>query len=730
MGKSLVIVESPAKAKTISKILGNDYIVKASFGHIRDLPKKEIGINLETFDPEYTIMPDKKKIVNEFKELSNSVDTIYFATDEDREGEGISFHLAKILKQPFNKKNRITFHEITKTAIINAINNPRLIDTNIADSYQTRRLMDRIVGFKLSPLLWKYLKGLSVGLSAGRVQSVAVKLIGEKEKEINEKLENSKETYYKVNGDFYNDNKIELSGILSPQLEKDDKDKFIEKIKKAQFIIKTLSETEENRNPQPPYTTSTLQQDATVKLKITTKMVMAFAQKLYENGLITYMRTDSVNLCDEILQKIKEYIITEYSPEYSRLFKYKTKSKNAQEAHEAIRPTNISILSPDETKFDKKEIELYKLIWKRTIQSQMSPAIYKIYQIILSISNYSKYQFECRNDVLTFDGWKILDKSNKKNTEESSEENLSPDFTENFKFLKENDIFNKNNIKLEEMYPTLPPRYTESSLVKKLEVEGIGRPSTYASIISHIIEKNYVEKKDFEGIKKDTSIITINKKNEIKEKKKTQTIGNEKQKITITPIGIEIITFLEEHFPDIMDYKFTYNFEKYLDKIATGKYQWKDILGKFWETISPKITELENNNTGIKYFGGTKQQKDIITLGEYKSKNIILREAKYGPVIQYGTQKDDVKFVKIPKDLLATWKELDFDTVKQIIKNEANTNISNENITNELKVYSGQYGKYIRYNNKNIGLKKLGFNDYEKDTINIELIKDKLSNVN
>lgn len=756
----LVIVESVTKAKLIQKFLGDEYIVKACFGHIMNLPEKELGIDIENgFEPTYQIMGDKKKLVAELKELARKSDQVFISSDEDFEGEKIGYDLIKQFKLPFDASNRVVFHEITKPAILKAFKSPQKLNINRANCALSRRIADRLIGYKISPMLWKFLKGLGSGLSAGRVQSAAVKLVGEKEKEITEKIENDPESYFRGSGEFLNKNGIELSGSLNPNLPRDNIDDFLKNIVKSKFTISDINEKEEQRNPPPPYVTVSLQQDASVKLRQSPKQIMSMAQKLYENGKITYMRTDSTLLSEEFLAKTGDYIKTNYGDEYHRYFQYKTKSKSAQEAHEAIRPTNVDCLSLDSEKFTDKEIGLYQLIWKRTVQSQMSPAKYRIFEIILNISNIEEHTYDCRSEFMIFDGFHKIDNIFKElvskddeNSDPEKSANCSDksldEFAKIVSSLKKGEEFSKVKLKLDETFPGLPARYTEATLIKALETHGIGRPSTMASIISTITEKSYVEKKNFEGIKKDIRIIEISKKNEIKEKKKTQKIGAEKNKLTITPIGAEIIRFLEENFPEIIDYKFTSKFEKYLDKIADGKYEWKDIIAKLWSTIEPKLSELEGQKVDsseikkkIAEINGGEPEKKSFELGEISGEKVIVREARYGPVIQVGTEKGNIKYVKIPSDLLPKWETLDFDTVKKIINKDKLNTIDNNGTKSKsngltfdekgVLIKEGKYGKYIQFDGKNYGLGKLGLTKQygNQVSIPINIVKEKISSL-
>lgn len=589
MQDNLVIVESPAKAKTIEKFLGDDFKVMSSYGHIRDLKKKELSIDLDTLTPNYEIPEEKKKVVSELKKSAQAAKKIWLASDEDREGEAISWHLCEVLGLDEAKTSRIVFHEITKPAILEAINNPRHLDMNLVNAQQARRILDRIVGFKLSPVLWRKVKP---SLSAGRVQSVAVRLIVEKEREIQAfKSEN----YYRVNAIFTVDNGKEgKSAEVKAELNKrfsthEEAIAFLEKCKDARYEVASISKKPLKRTPAPPFTTSTLQQEAARKLGFTVSQTMMVAQRLYEAGRITYMRTDSVNLSTLAINTSKAEVEKLYGEEYSKVRQYHTSSKGAQEAHEAIRPTYVDNQTIEGT---AQERRLYNLIWKRTIASQMADAQIEKTTVNINVmangsSSPEELLFIANGEVVAFDGFlKVYQESN--DDQATSEEDAHTLPT-----MKEGDVLNRLEISSTERYSQGPNRYTEASLVRKLEELGIGRPSTYAPTISTIQQREYVEKGDKKGEERSYKIDQLIN-DTIKSTEKTEMVGADKGKLIPTDIGIVVNDFLMQSFPEIMDYNFTAKVEREFDKIAEGKAAWDKEMKAFYQDFEPKVEEVMN----------------------------------------------------------------------------------------------------------------------------------------
>ena len=588
MQENLVIVESPAKAKTIEKFLGKDFKVMSSYGHIRDLKKKEISIDLDTLTPVYEIPDEKKRVVNELKANAKNAKKVWLASDEDREGEAISWHLCEVLGLDEKKTSRIVFHEITKNAILEAIQHPRQLDMNLTNAQQARRVLDRLVGFNLSPVLWRKVKP---SLSAGRVQSVAVRLIVEREREIQAF---KSEPYFRINAIFAVKDASGNTSEIRAELDKrftshEDAIAFLEKCRKAKFTIDSISKKPLKRTPAPPFTTSTLQQEAARKLGFTVSQTMMVAQHLYENGHITYMRTDSVNLSQLCIGTSKETVINMYGEEYSKPRNYSTHTKGAQEAHEAIRPTYMANTSIEGT---LQERRLYELIWKRTAATQMADAQIEKTTVNISVSDTSE-QFIATGEVVVFDGFlKVYresdgDDDNDKNSEEAGSMPAS---------MKEGDTIERVQITSLERASMGPIRYTEASLVHKLEELGIGRPSTYAPTISTIQQREYVQKGDKKGEEREYTIDTL-KGNSIKASKKTEMVGSEKGKLLPTDIGIVVNDFLMEYFPSIMDYNFTANVEEKFDSIAEGKENWSKMLKDFYKGFAPEVEKTINSRS-------------------------------------------------------------------------------------------------------------------------------------
>ena len=619
MAKNLVIVESPAKAKTIQRYLGKDFEVKSSFGHIRDLPKKGMGINLEDFTPDYEISADKKKVVAELKAASKKAETVWLASDEDREGEAIAWHLAQELKLKSENTKRIVFHEITKNAILKAVENPREIDQNLVNAQQARRVLDRIVGFEMSPVLWKKVKP---GLSAGRVQSVAVRLIVEREKEIREF---KPVPTYKVEGVFTNLEKQEISAKLKKDFTKEqDAENFLNQVQNIDFKVLNVDVKPAQRSASAPFTTSTLQQEASNRLGYGVTTTMRVAQRLYEEGYITYMRTDSVNLSQEAINAAKSQILKEFGEEYSQPRNYVTKSASAQEAHEAIRPTDFGVKSIGDAQLNK----LYQLIYKRTLASQMANA--KLEKTIIEIGNPELPQhFEAQGEVIVFDGF-LRAYGIYKNEDEEQEDGdkILPKVS-----VGEALVYKK--ITAVEKFSRPVSRFTEAGLVKKLEELGIGRPSTYAPTIQTIQNREYVDKREIEPKEREIVKLTLTKTG-LKKEILTEKFGGDKNKFVPTDIGIFVNDFLTTNFNEILDYGFTAKVEQDFDEIARGEEKWKDVLKNFYSSFHPKIEDVgENANraTGERLLG-----QDPKT-----GKNVYARIGRFGPMVQIGETDSDEK---------------------------------------------------------------------------------------
>ncbi|MDF7820381.1 type I DNA topoisomerase [Runella sp. MFBS21] len=623
MSKNLVIVESPAKAKTIEGYLGNDFTVKSSFGHVRDLPDKDLGVDVKNgYAPAYEISPEKTKVVNELKKIAKSSDEVWLATDDDREGEAISWHLKEALGLSNNTK-RIVFREITKGALQKAIQNPRSIDMDLVNAQQARRVLDRLVGYELSPVLWRKIKiGNNSALSAGRVQSVAVRLIVERERDIDA---HESKSSYKVTARF----DLEGGKVLEAELPKNFETEaeartFLEKCKGATFSIRNLEVKPGKKSPAPPFTTSTLQQEASRKLSFSVSQTMTVAQKLYEAGKISYMRTDSTNLSEEALQKAKDQIITEYGQKYHYQRVYKTKSESAQEAHEAIRPTNFGELKASN---DRNEQRLYELIWKRAIASQMSDAQLERTIATVGISTTSE-ELIAQGEIIKFDGFLKVYLESKDDEEEETKGMLPP--------LKIGQSLLLNFLKATQKFSRPKPRFTEASLVKQLEEMGIGRPSTYAPTLSTIIKREYVVKQDKKGQEREFKELVL-KQNEIKETKGKENFGAEKAKLFPTNTGMVVNDFLVELFPDVVDYSFTANVEKEFDEIAEGKLSWQQMIDGFYQGFHQKIGEVEGSKI-LK-----KAEARELGLDPKSGKPVSARIGKFGPYVQIGEATEDSK---------------------------------------------------------------------------------------
>ncbi len=617
MEENLVIVESPAKAKTIEKFLGKNFSVKSSNGHIRDLSKKKYGVDIENnYEPQYEIAPEKKKLVSELKKLAKTATTVWLASDEDREGEAISWHLFETLDLKAAKTKRIVFHEITKDAILNAIKNPRSIDLNLVDAQQARRILDRLVGFELSEILWKKIKP---SLSAGRVQSVSVRLIVEREREI---MAFKSTSSYRISAVFSvtdkNNNPVELRAELPRKVAtKKEAEEFLLKCVNADFTITNIETKPSKKSPTPPFTTSTLQQEASRKLGFSVSQTMLIAQKLYEEGIITYMRTDSVNLSETAIDAIKKLIVHDFTEKYSSPRRYTTKSKGAQEAHEAIRPTNMQARTVSDNKTEQR---LYELIWRRTIASQMSEALIERTNVEIAISTV-KETLLATGEVLKFDGFlKVYMESTDDESENGGQSLLPP--------LKVSQHLKLNNLSAVERYTHHAARYTEASLVKKMEELGIGRPSTYAPTISTIQKRGYIVKEDRDGVQRNYYQLVLKDK-KIVEAIKSEITGAEKSKLFPTDIGMVVNDFLVEHFNNILSYNFTANVEKEFDEIADGKMVWNKMIDKFYKPFHKKVTDTTENsvrNSGEKILG----------VDPTTGKQVSVRIGRFGPIVQVG----------------------------------------------------------------------------------------------
>ena len=682
--KTLLIVESPAKAKTIEKLLGINYIVKSSFGHIRDLvkDKNDFGIDIQNnFKPKYKIMTTRTKQIKDIQDVMKTIDRVFLAADEDREGEAIAWHCAIVFKIPLDELNRITFNEITKNALEHAVSNPRKIDLAMVNSQQARRILDRLVGFELSPILWKHVKP---ELSAGRVQSVCLKIITDKENDINNFIDNK---FYKTIG-IFNTNII---GALNKLFEKEHEAlDFLESSKSSIYSIENIETKRNEKRPPPPYITSSIQQDVGNRYGLPAKKIMSILQTLYEGGLITYHRTDSTNLSSFAMDEIKKYISTHIGENYLHPRLYKTKSKCAQEAHEAIRPTYFNKLELDDnfTDLDKK---VYGLIWKRTIASQMSAYVYDAITVTINISNNNELKFITKGEKSIFDGYKKIYQEIQEKKDDDEDILCENDIFTN---LKIGETLNLNKIISTEKYKNPPPRYTESSLIKKMELLGIGRPSTYANIIETILDRNYVEKKDIEGKKVDTCEFTYvnNNKKEITKKVIKTSIGAEKKKIIPTEIGKITLEFLEKNFQDIVNYGFTNSMENKLDIIASGSLEWTQAVGEFYSLFHPKV-ELLNSTPSQK---SENNKKRIVGTND-DGKNIYTYIAKYGPVLQIGEDKDkEKKYIKL--DSKFNVETVSMDDIQSMIKFPKNLVKHKDS---EIVVKNGPYGFYLVYNGKN-----------------------------
>ncbi len=673
MAKNLVIVESPAKAKTIEGYLGKDYIVKSSFGHVRDLAKKGLAIDIDAkFAPNYEVSPDKKQLVAELKKLAKEADTVWLATDEDREGEAISWHLYETLGLEKKDTKRITFNEITKVAVTRAIERPRNINRELVDAQQARRVLDRIVGFELSPVLWKKVRP---SLSAGRVQSVAVRLIVEREREI-EKF--NTESFYKVQAEFATSDGL-LKAELNQQLqEKSAAAQVLEQAKTADFFVEDVQQKPATKSPAAPFTTSTLQQEASMKLGFSVTKTMSVAQRLYESGNITYMRTDSVNLSETAIAAAQEAITSQFGANYSKPTKYSTKSSGAQEAHEAIRPTDFTKPS---ISAERDEVRLYELIWKRAIASQMAHAQLERTTIKIGGLNQAQY-FQAKGEVIIFDGFlKVYLASNlDDDAEENAEtEGLLPRVQVNEKLKLQNALAT-------ERFSRAPSRYVEATLVKKLEELGIGRPSTYAPTISTIQKRNYVEKKEREGALRNYAQLEL-KSGVITEHTKSETTGKERNKLSPTDIGIVVTDFLVAHFEQILDYQFTAKVEAEFDEIAQGNLNWTDMLQSFYGPFHNHVEQtLEHSEraTGERELG----------IDPKSQRRVIARIGRFGPMIQIGDEKADG--LKPQFASLQGNQSINNITLEEALKLFDLPRVLGDHNGEAVKVNIGRFGPYVQ----------------------------------
>ena len=703
MQDNLVIVESPAKAKTIEKFLGADFKVMSSYGHIRDLKKKEISVDMQSMQPSYVIPIEKEKLVSELKACAKKAKKIWLASDEDREGEAISWHLCEVLGLDEEKTSRIVFHEITKPAILAAIENPRHLDMNLVNAQQARRVLDRIVGFKLSPVLWRKVKP---ALSAGRVQSVAVRLIVEREREI-QKFKS--EPYYRINAVFALTNADGSQSEVKAELDKrfaghDEAVTFLEACRNADFAVESVQKKPLKRSPAPPFTTSTLQQEAARKLGFSVSQTMMVAQHLYENGKITYMRTDSVNLSSLCIGAAKEEINNLYGEEYSQPRNFHTNSKGAQEAHEAIRPTYMSNVDIDGTAQEKR---LYELIWKRTAASQMADAQIEKTTVNISVTVDGKAvssdgtlvdgddkhtpHFVANGEVVKFDGFLKVYRESTDDDDAQGDE-----FSHILPPMSDGDTLQRREITSTERFSQGPSRYTEASLVHKLEELGIGRPSTYAPTISTIQQREYVQKGDKKGEERTYTIDTL-RGIQITNKTKKELTGNEKGKLLPTDIGTVVNDFLIENFPDIMDYNFTARVEQQFDQIAEGKEQWTDMMKGFDDKFEPTVEKVINARAEHK--AGERQLGDDPKSG----RPVFVKIGRFGPVVQIGSADDEQKpqFAQLPAD-----KRMDSITLDEALELFKLPRTVGEFEGSEVVIGAGRFGPYVMHNKKYVSLPK------------------------
>lgn len=700
MAKNLVIVESPAKAKTIEKFLGKDYKVASSFGHIADLPTKELGVDTDgDFKPKYIVSKDKKDVVRKLKGFAKDAEMVWLASDEDREGEAIAWHLAEELNLKDEKTKRIVFHEITKSAILKAIDNPRGINYNLVNAQQARRVLDRLVGYELSPVLWRKVKG---GLSAGRVQSVSVRLIVEREREIQNF---TAEASFRIDAEFTTEDGKSFKAKIPKNFDsRKEAEAFLQQNLGSDFKVAELTTKPAKKSPAPPFTTSTLQQEAARKLYFSVSKTMTMAQRLYEAGHITYMRTDSVNLSEDARKGAKEEILKAYGDKYSKSRQFKGKTKGAQEAHEAIRPTNFANHS---VRADRDEQRLYELIWKRAIASQMSEAQLERTNVKIEASKHDK-QFTANGEVLKFDGFLKVYLEGTDDDEDAEEQNgMLP-------ALKENQPLNNKYITATERFTRPPYRYTEASLVKKLEELGIGRPSTYAPTISTIQNRNYIEKGSVDGTEREYVQFVL-KGSDIKENKLTETVGSDKGKLVPTAVGMVVNDFLVNHFSNILDYNFTARVEQSFDDIAEGNEEWTHMMKEFYEDFHPQVVDVAKN-------ADREVGERILGEDPETGKPVSVRLGKFGPMVQIGSVEDDEKpkFASLGPD-----QTLDSVTYEEAMDLFQLPKELGEYKDEKVEVNNGRFGPYVKFGKKYVSLEK------GEDPLNVdferamELIKEK-----
>jgi len=671
--KNLVIVESPAKAKTIEGYLGSSFHVRSSYGHVRDLPKKGLAIDIENnFMPHYEVSSDKKQLVSELKKEVKQADVIWLATDEDREGEAISWHLYEALDLKKKETRRITFNEITKNAILKAIDNPRSINTELVNAQQARRVLDRLVGFELSPVLWRKVRP---SLSAGRVQSVAVKLIVEREREI-EKFEIN--SFFRVNGFFRAKNGLLQAVLKNPLTNEKEAVDFLEKCKNANFSVAQVQTKPAVRTPAAPFTTSTLQQEASLKLGFSVLKTMLVAQRLYEAGYITYMRTDSVNLSQTAIQGASTEIIKSYGEQYSKPTQYKTKSDSAQEAHEAIRPTNFATHSISS---DRDETRLYDLIWKRAIASQMSQAQLERTTINISAKEIEANTFVAKGEVIKFDGFLrvYIESKIEEDEEQNTQEGLLPK-------VEENEHLDREGITAIQRFSHPPARYVEASLVKKLEELGIGRPSTYAPTISTIQKRGYVEKIEKQGVERNYTFLELSDQH-IQKIIKSEVTGRDKNRLSPTDIGILVTDFLEEHFSKIMDYQFTAQVEKQFDKIAQGLTQWTNMIHDFYNPFHANVTDTLEHSQRV-------TGERILGVHPENGKQVSTRLGRFGPMVQIGNEQTDGEKPQFAS--LRSNQSINSITLEEALELFKLPRLLGEYDNQPLKANFGRFGPYIQ----------------------------------